>query len=147
MGTEPQIIDSNPAPSETSEPLSPQNTQIKPTSGRGKNPNSLANLRPWPKGVSGNPKGYRSKIPGAMERLARKKKEADKLALAQFRMAQDPENPRSVSAAQLILDRVEGPVTQRIETASVSLNISVSEQESALATLALLRSTTEGRED
>ena len=82
-----------------------------------------------------------------MERLARKKKEADKLALAQFRMAQDPENPRSVSAAQLILDRVEGPVTQRIETASVSLNISVSEQESALATLALLRSTTEGRED
>ena len=76
-----------------------------------------------------------------MERLAKRKKEAKALARAMFDQAQDTESPRSVAAANLILERVEGPIVQKVETTSVNLNLSLQEQESAMATLALLRGT------
>ena len=69
-------------------------------------------LHQWKKGESGNPQGARTRLIPEMERLARKKREAEKFARSQYDMAQNPENPRAVAAAQLILDRVEGPVVQ-----------------------------------
>jgi len=101
-------------------------------------------LQPWhfKPGQSGNPSGRPRKITNEMERLAKRKKEAKALARAMFDQAQDTESPRSVAAANLILERVEGPIVQKVETTSVNLNLSLPEQESAMATLALLRGTT-----
>lgn len=48
-------------------------------------------------------------------------KEARELAAALIRTAKDPDNPRCVSAAQIILDRVDGPLDRKIEhTGTVS---------------------------
>ncbi len=113
---------------------------------RERHPNSLANLRPFRLGNPGGPgRPKYDPLTKRLKLLAKKKLEAERFARAQFDTAQDPQNPRSVSAAQLILDRVEGPIVQRTETASVSLSISVSEQQSAEETLLLLqRATQEG---
>jgi len=48
-------------------------------------------------------------------------KEAIALAAALVGIAKDPDNPRCVSAAQIILDRVDGPLDRKIEhTGTVS---------------------------
>ena len=83
-------------------------------SGRGKNANSLANLRSWKPGQSGNPNGRPLKplTDKLTDRLIRKKfKQAAGIADAIIAKALTGD----VAAFTAIADRVEGKPVQRVE--------------------------------
>jgi hypothetical protein len=70
-------------------------------------------LRPWPKGVSGNPRG-RPKFYGPIQELARLETEAALQTLVEIMHRGKPDAAR-VAAAQAVLDRGWGRPVQALE--------------------------------
>jgi hypothetical protein len=79
-------------------------------------PNSLANLKPFQPGQSGNPSGRPKKKPvtEALERLLNSEENAEEIAKALLDVVK-ARGKGTVSAAKEITDRVEGRVSDKVE--------------------------------
>jgi hypothetical protein len=122
-----------------------------PLTGRAR---SLANLRPYPKGKSGNPKGRpKTPITDWYRKLAKRKFPTDKegrkyaqlVAEAQFRQA----IKGKTDAAKEITDRIEGKVVQATHISGpdgepITVNVDVKERIRAIAERLRSRGTKSG---
>lgn len=76
-------------------------------------PNSLANLRPFLPGQSGNPsKGRGPSLTEAIKDILRDRKILDMLARSVIKHAMEKGDAKLIN---IILDRLDGPVEQRVE--------------------------------
>lgn len=80
-----------------------------------KNP-KLSNLKPFPKGVSGNPKGREKKIP-ALDKLLSEIDESDYQAIINALVAKGKKG--DVRAAEVLFDRAWGRAKESLEITDI----------------------------
>ena len=90
--------------------------------------NSLQNLRPWPKGVSGNPSGRPAKslLQQRLEEELDKPETVEPIVQAILASMQSPKGMAGVIERRNIQERVDGPIKQELAI-SGELSISLAE--------------------
>jgi hypothetical protein len=107
------------------------------TGNRDISPNSLANLKPWPPGVSGNPNGRPKKDPitRIFERILENDGNVKAIEQAYIKILVEG-RMASVLLTKEMLERTAGKVTQSVE---VKADLREMSEEELLAKLATLR--------